>query len=213
MFTLHFPASIPKNLPSSPKTGGYLESTSFSLLPSSTNAAALPLLQSPSTPHSLPLSPSLFSSHGVPLFSTISESAVGPSIAATDVSDFSRQHYQLHEKTTTTLMPLFSLSSLNLSPCSSATPIFAERPPFSSLFVTPQASTTQLKLVAGTLAGGPPAATVSRDVSLCPTWKQRPHSAHYSRWSTVAVSRVVSPAGPSRPRLTVIYFIKGIRVV
>ncbi|MED6218122.1 hypothetical protein PIB30_024002 [Stylosanthes scabra] len=60
------------------------------------------------------------------------------------------------------------------------------------------------RLVAGTLAGGPPAATVSRDVSLCPTWKQRPHSAHYSRWSAVAVSRVVSPAGPSRPRLTVL---------
>ncbi|MED6183521.1 hypothetical protein PIB30_038643 [Stylosanthes scabra] len=31
------------------------------------------------------------------------------------------------------------------------------------------------RLVAGTLAGGPPAATVSRDVNLCPTWKQRPH--------------------------------------
>ncbi|MED6183365.1 hypothetical protein PIB30_037196, partial [Stylosanthes scabra] len=30
-------------------------------------------------------------------------------------------------------------------------------------------------LVAGTLARGPPAATVSRDVNLCPTWKQRPH--------------------------------------
>ncbi|MED6128581.1 hypothetical protein PIB30_099315 [Stylosanthes scabra] len=36
------------------------------------------------------------------------------------------------------------------------------------------------------MAGGPPAATVSRDVSLCPTWKQRPHSAYYSRWSAVA---------------------------
>ncbi|MED6144012.1 hypothetical protein PIB30_011516 [Stylosanthes scabra] len=33
-----------------------------------------------------------------------------------------------------------------------------------------------LQLVAGTLAGGPPAATVSRDVSFCPTWKQKPHS-------------------------------------
>ncbi|MED6149766.1 hypothetical protein PIB30_065742 [Stylosanthes scabra] len=31
------------------------------------------------------------------------------------------------------------------------------------------------RLVAGTLAGGPPAATVSRDVSSCPTWKQKPH--------------------------------------
>ncbi|MED6208844.1 hypothetical protein PIB30_048993 [Stylosanthes scabra] len=30
-------------------------------------------------------------------------------------------------------------------------------------------------LVAGTLAGGPPAATVSRDVSSCPTWKREPH--------------------------------------
>ncbi|MED6175435.1 hypothetical protein PIB30_078275 [Stylosanthes scabra] len=59
-------------------------------------------------------------------------------------------------------------------------------------------------LVAGTLAGGPPATTVSRDVSLCPKWKQRPHSAYYSRWSAVAISRVVSPAGPSRPRLTVL---------
>ncbi|MED6172143.1 hypothetical protein PIB30_047363 [Stylosanthes scabra] len=59
-------------------------------------------------------------------------------------------------------------------------------------------------LVAGTLAGGPPAATISRDISLCPTWKQRPHSTHYSRWSAVAVSQVVSPARPSRPRLTVI---------
>ncbi|MED6109829.1 hypothetical protein PIB30_037137 [Stylosanthes scabra] len=28
-------------------------------------------------------------------------------------------------------------------------------------------------LVAGTLAGGPPATTVSRDVSLCPTWKTK----------------------------------------
>ncbi|MED6224884.1 hypothetical protein PIB30_088415, partial [Stylosanthes scabra] len=31
------------------------------------------------------------------------------------------------------------------------------------------------RLVAGTLAGGPPAATVSRDVSSCPMWKQEPH--------------------------------------
>ncbi|MED6184214.1 hypothetical protein PIB30_045316 [Stylosanthes scabra] len=31
------------------------------------------------------------------------------------------------------------------------------------------------RLVAGTLAGGPPAATISRDVSSCPTWKQEPH--------------------------------------
>ncbi|MED6132744.1 hypothetical protein PIB30_021716 [Stylosanthes scabra] len=30
-------------------------------------------------------------------------------------------------------------------------------------------------LVAGTLAEGPPATTVSRDVSSCPTWKQEPH--------------------------------------
>ncbi|MED6111141.1 hypothetical protein PIB30_049716, partial [Stylosanthes scabra] len=52
---------------------------------------------------------------------------------------------------------------------------------------------------------GPPAATVSRDVSLCPTWKQRPHSAYYSRWSAIDISRVVSFAGPSRPRLMVIY--------
>ncbi|MED6197550.1 hypothetical protein PIB30_057454 [Stylosanthes scabra] len=46
------------------------------------------------------------------------------------------------------------------------------------------------------MAEGPPAATVSRDVSLCPTWKQRPHSAYYSRWSAIALSRVVSFAGP-----------------
>ncbi|MED6146999.1 hypothetical protein PIB30_039957 [Stylosanthes scabra] len=52
------------------------------------------------------------------------------------------------------------------------------------------------------MAEGPPAATISRDVSLCPTWKQRPHSAYYSRWSAIAISRVVSFAGPSRPRLT-----------
>ncbi|MED6157202.1 hypothetical protein PIB30_021195 [Stylosanthes scabra] len=31
------------------------------------------------------------------------------------------------------------------------------------------------RLVAGTLAGGPPTTTVSRDVSSCPTWKQEPH--------------------------------------
>ncbi|MED6201871.1 hypothetical protein PIB30_099435, partial [Stylosanthes scabra] len=58
------------------------------------------------------------------------------------------------------------------------------------------------RLVAGTMAEGPPGATVSRDVSLCPTWKQRRHNAYYSRWSAIAVSRGVSPAGPSRPRLT-----------
>ncbi|MED6120547.1 hypothetical protein PIB30_021710 [Stylosanthes scabra] len=52
------------------------------------------------------------------------------------------------------------------------------------------------------LAGGSPAATVSRDVSSYPTWKQEPPDTYYSRWSAVAVSRVVSPAGPSRPRLT-----------
>ncbi|MED6192487.1 hypothetical protein PIB30_010422 [Stylosanthes scabra] len=34
---------------------------------------------------------------------------------------------------------------------------------------------TKPRLVAGTLAGGPPAATVSRDVSSYPTWKQEPH--------------------------------------
>ncbi|MED6126090.1 hypothetical protein PIB30_074993 [Stylosanthes scabra] len=50
-------------------------------------------------------------------------------------------------------------------------------------------SAGQPSLVAGTMAGGPPAATVSRDISLCPTWKQRPHSAHYSRWSAVAGSQ------------------------
>ncbi|MED6125881.1 hypothetical protein PIB30_072818 [Stylosanthes scabra] len=61
------------------------------------------------------------------------------------------------------------------------------------------------RLVAGTLAGGPPAATVSRDVSLYPTWKQRPHSAYYSRWFAVAIIQVVSPAGPSTPRLTAVY--------
>ncbi|MED6134291.1 hypothetical protein PIB30_035664 [Stylosanthes scabra] len=56
-------------------------------------------------------------------------------------------------------------------------------------------------LVAGTLARGPPVATVSCDVSLCPTWKQRPHSTYYSRWSAIVVSRFVSFPGPSRPRL------------
>ncbi|MED6223829.1 hypothetical protein PIB30_077920 [Stylosanthes scabra] len=88
-------------------------------------------------------------------------------------------------------------------------PVRNKRPTLNSYiylipWVITQEKYKKSKLVAGTLAGGPPAATVSRDVSLCPTWKQRPSSAHYSRWSAVAVSRVGSPAGPSRPRLTVI---------
>ncbi|MED6125770.1 hypothetical protein PIB30_071809 [Stylosanthes scabra] len=65
------------------------------------------------------------------------------------------------------------------------------------------------------MAEGPPAATVSRNVSLCPTWKQRPHSAYYSRWSAIAINRVVSFAGPSRPTLTFKFCqkrVKGLRI-
>ncbi|MED6218895.1 hypothetical protein PIB30_030785 [Stylosanthes scabra] len=50
------------------------------------------------------------------------------------------------------------------------------------IVVTPQASTTQLKsepmeLKVGSRDAGrrPLAATISRDVSSCPTWKQEPH--------------------------------------
>ncbi|MED6122072.1 hypothetical protein PIB30_036304 [Stylosanthes scabra] len=60
----------------------------------------------------------------------------------------------------------------------------------SDIYLIPRVITRELckesKLVAGTMAGGPPASTGSRDVSLCPTWKQRPHSAYYSRRSAVA---------------------------
>ncbi|MED6196896.1 hypothetical protein PIB30_051654 [Stylosanthes scabra] len=52
------------------------------------------------------------------------------------------------------------------------------------------------------MAGGPPATTVSRDVSFCPMWKRKPHSTYYSQWSAVAVSRALVILTPLRPRLT-----------
>ncbi|MED6223258.1 hypothetical protein PIB30_072282 [Stylosanthes scabra] len=50
-------------------------------------------------------------------------------------------------------------------------PVRNKRPTLNSDIYLIPSVITQEKLVAGTLAGGPPAATVSRDISLCPTWK------------------------------------------
>ncbi|MED6171982.1 hypothetical protein PIB30_045845 [Stylosanthes scabra] len=65
-------------------------------------------------------------------------------------------------------------------------PVRNKRPRLNSdIYLIPRVITQEIykksKLVAGTMAGVPPAATVSRDVILCPTWKQRPHGTYYSQ--------------------------------